>query len=87
MLVSNQESQLDLLNRQRQDDGHAGGGDGGGVLDPAWASHGSAEVTAEMLRREEEEIAELEKQRAKMEDDIKMIDMEMGRNIHSFGVS
>lgn len=87
MLVSNQESQLDLLNRQRQDDGHAGGGGGGGVLDPAWASHGSAEVTAEMLRREEEEIAELEKQRAKMEDDIKMIDMEMGRNIHSFGVS
>ena len=40
-----------------------------------------------MLRREEEEIAELEKQRAEMEDDIKMIDMEMGRNIHGFGVS
>ena len=48
---------------------------------------GGAEVTTEMLRREEEEIAELEKQRAKIEDEIKMMDMEMGRNIHSFGAS
>ena len=74
---------MDLLNRKRQDDEHPGDG----VQDTAWASHGSAEVTTEMLRREEEEIAELEKQRAKMEDEIKMMDMEMGRNIHSFGAS
>ena len=54
------------------------------MLGLAGVSHGSAEVTAEMLRREEEEIAELEKQRSSIEDDIKMIDMEMGRS-HGFG--
>lgn len=76
-LVSDQKSQLDLLQR------HHGPGDYSDSEDAE--PRGSAtEITDEMLRREEEEIEALELRKEEMEEELKRMDVEMGRNIRSF---
>lgn len=47
----------------------------------------STDITDEMLRKEEEEIAELERKRDEMEEEIKRMDMELGRNIRGYGAT
>ena len=73
-LVSNQQVQLDMLHRQHES---------GNYSDDEMAESRSAagDITDEMLRREEAEIAALERQRDDMEEDMKRMDVEMGKNM------
>ncbi|KAF8461023.1 DASH complex subunit Spc34 [Kalaharituber pfeilii] len=82
-LVSNQQAQLDILHRQHE----AGNYSEEEMTDDTRGGKGATEVTEEMLRREEEEIAELERKREEMEEEIKRMDLEMGRNMRGYGLS
>jgi len=81
-MVSNQQAQLDMLHR-RHDDIDYRDEDVVGTKN----SRRTTDITEEMLRREEEEIAELERKREEMEEEIKRMDIEMGRNIRAYGAS
>lgn len=71
-----------MLNRRQDNDDYSDED----VIDTR-SNRGSAEITEEMLRREAEEIAELERKREEMTEEIKRMDMEMGRNIRGYGTS
>jgi len=81
-MVSNQQAQLDILHRRHDDIDYSDED----VVDTK-NSRGTTDITEEMLRREGEEIAELERKREEMEEEIKRMDMEMGRNIRAYGAS
>ncbi|KAF8449655.1 DASH complex subunit Spc34 [Terfezia claveryi] len=79
-MVTNQQAQLDILHRRHDDIGCSDDD----VVDSR-NSRGTTDITEEMLWREEEEIAELERKREEMEEEIKRMDMELGRNIRAYG--
>ena len=81
-MVSNQQAQLDMLHRR-----HDGIDNSDEDVVDTKNSHGTTDITEEMLRREEEEIVELERKRGEMEEEIKRMDDEMGRNIRAYGAS
>ena len=78
-LVNDQQAQLNVLHRRNDTaDYH---------YEQELVDNRGTEITYEMILREEAEIAALEAKREEMENEIKRMDLELGRNMRGFGGS
>ncbi|KAI5793748.1 DASH complex subunit Spc34 [Peziza echinospora] len=78
-LVNDQQAQLNVLHRRNDTADYQ--------YEQELADNRGVEITYEMLLREEAEIAALEAKREEMENEIKRMDGELGRNMRGFGGS
>ena len=79
-LVNDQQAQLNVLHRRNDTTTDY-------QYEQELVDHRGVDITNEMLMREEAEIAALEAKREEMENEIKRMDLELGRNMRGYGGS